>query len=81
MNARSHAVRRQSARRGDLVVAEAGDLAHQEHVAIDVGQRREGFVDLRAGVLGRRPGRIGQRLGRRSPLAAAVMIRARFLAI
>jgi hypothetical protein len=45
MNARANGVRGQLARAGDLLVAESGDLAHQEHVAVKRGQRRQGLVD------------------------------------
>ena len=55
MDARSHGVRCQSTCPPDLVVAKAHHLPHQEHVAIELGQRGERFVDREVDVLRRQP--------------------------
>src|SRR4051794_26356326 len=52
MNARSDSIGRQITRASDLVVAQAGYLAHHEYVAVEFVQRREGSVYGGADILG-----------------------------
>ena len=68
-------ISREIAGSSDLVVAETRDLPHQEDVPVDVGERRQGLVDCRDHILGRRAlGFDGRRNQRRRALSAAVVI-------
>ena len=70
-----HGIGREIAGLGDLVVAEARDLPHQEDVPVDVAERRQRLVDCRDHILGRRAlGFYGRRNRWRRALAAAVVI-------
>lgn len=75
MDARPHRVRGQVAGRGDLLVAKARDLAHQEYVAVQRSERCQRLVHSRADILRRGPPPIaGQRQGRLVPQATPVKV-------
>src|SRR5262245_52549415 len=58
MQTRSHAGHADVARRADLVVAQAGYFAQQEHVAIERRQALERLLHRDGCFLGRRPRRV-----------------------
>ena len=52
MDARAYGIGGQLARSCNLFVTETGDLAHQEHIAVERRERREGLVDSQVDILG-----------------------------
>ena len=75
MNPRADRVRRQLARRRNLVVAKAGHFPQEEDISIDLGQRGESLVDGEVNILRWRPDdAVGQYRRFGVPKAPAVMV-------
>ena len=74
VNPRPHRVGRQIARARDLFVAKAAHLAHQKHIAVEIGQRCERLVDGGVDLLRCRPRRIDKGDPRRFCPMSSVMI-------
>jgi hypothetical protein len=55
MNPGANRVGRKTTRASDIVVPESCNFAHQEHVAIDIGQRGERLVHGKIDILRRQP--------------------------